>query len=704
MQQIIQNMKTGETVLEDIPAPSIKAGHVLIQTTRSLVSLGTERMLVEFGKANLVEKAKQQPDKVKQVLGKMKSEGIFPTLEAVFNKLDAPLPLGYCNVGKVIEVGEGVTEFKIGDRVASNGNHAEIVCVAKNLVAHIPNNVSDDEAAFTVVGSIGLQGIRLAKPELGETVVITGLGLIGLMTAQLLKANGCQVIGTDFDSQKVDLARSWGIEAVDLSEGMDPVKYVNTTTGGKGADAVIITASAKSDEIISQSANMSRKRGRIILVGVVGLNLNRSEFYKKELTFQVSCSYGAGRYDDEYEQKGNDYPLPYVRWTENRNFLTILNAISSKKIDVNPLISEVISLDDYQSIYGNMRKSGVIASILRYPEKANRSSVVSVNNNSFTKRNGVMAIVGAGNFTQMTMLPILKKVGVALKYIVSANGFSGTSLAKKYGIGNSSTDLNTVLSDEDVDTIIITTRHNLHADMVIRSLQAGKNVFVEKPLALNEKELDAISEAYQTSNATLTVGFNRRFAPFSEKIASSLDGQSPINIIATMNAGAIPADVWVHDMNTGGGRIIGEACHFIDLLSFFVGSKVKSVFMSGMGVNPTANCDNAIITLKYENGSQGVINYFANGSKAYSKERIEIYSQDRTYVIDNWRKLTAFGVKGMKNDSSKIDKGHFNQFMEFNRRIKQGGDALISFEEIYNTTKVSFAAIKSLQSGMVIKI
>ncbi|MGC9355896.1 MAG: zinc-dependent alcohol dehydrogenase, partial [Mariniphaga sp.] len=374
MKQIIQDLKKGNTILEEVPAPQVKPGTVLIRTTRSLVSLGTERMLVEFGKAGFIEKARQQPDKVKQVLDKMKAEGIMPTLEAVFNKLNQPLPLGYCNVGVVEAVGKGVHSFSVGDRVASNGNHAEFVCVPENLCAKIPDNVSDEEAAFTVIGSIGLEGIRLCNPTFGETIVVIGLGLIGLVTAELLRANGCRVIGYDFDQQKVEMAQSKGITVFNPAQGTDPVKFVQNATGGVGADGVIITASNKRDEIIHQAAEMSRQRGRVILVGVIGLNIRRDDFYKKELTFQVSCSYGPGRYDENYEQKGQDYPIGYVRWTEKRNFEAILQAIASGQLNVKPLITEQVPLEEYNQIYGDMRKTGSIASILVYPEKSEHTA------------------------------------------------------------------------------------------------------------------------------------------------------------------------------------------------------------------------------------------------------------------------------------------------------------------------------------------
>ena len=700
MKQIIQDLKGGNTILEEVPVPQVKNGTVLIKTTRSLVSLGTERMLVEFSKANFLQKAKQQPDKVKMVLDKIKSDGLKPTLDAVFNKLNQPLPLGYCNVGEVVEVGKNVTTFKVGDRVASNGPHAEYVLVPENLAARIPDNVSDEEASFTVIGSIGLQGIRLLEPTFGETIVVVGLGLIGLVTAELLKSNGCNVIGFDFDQSKVDIAKEKGIIAVNPSEGTDQVKFVESYTNGIGADGVIITASNKSNEIISQSAQMCRKRGRVILVGVIGLDISRADFYTKEISFQVSCSYGPGRYDDSYEQKGNDYPIGFVRWTEKRNFHAILNAMSNGNLNVKPLISERIPLADYDRIYGNMKTSKSIASILEYKSNDKLSRTVKVISKSFTHSKGVIGIIGAGNFTSATLLPNLKKIDASIKYIASSGGLSSTTMAKQHKIETSTTDYQEILKDEDVDVIMITTKHNSHAKMVIQSLNAGKHVFVEKPLALNENELNNIIDIYNKQEKSISVGFNRRFAPFAKEMKKALGKANvPINIIATMNAGYIPADVWVHDMEIGGGRIIGEACHFIDLCTFFTGSKVIAVCMNSMGKNPQENTDNATILLKYENGSSAVINYFSNGSKSYSKERLEIYSDERTIVMDNWRKLKTFGFKKGINASAKQDKGHLNQFKELVAQQKSGGDPIIPFDEIVNTTQASFAAIKSLKNN-----
>ena len=698
MKQIIQDLKTGSTLLEEVPAPMAKPGHVLIRTTRSLVSLGTERMLVEFGKANFLQKAKQQPDKVKQVLEKMKTDGIKPTMDAVFNKLNQPLPLGYCNVGVVEAVGKGVKGFQVGDRVASNGPHAEFVLVPKNLVARVPDNVSDEEAAFTVIGAIGLQGIRLVNPTFGETIVVIGLGLIGLVTAELLKAQGCNVIGIDFDTQKLRLAREKGIVVLNPGEGDDPIKSVISYTNQIGADAVIITASSNGNDIIHQAAQMSRKRGRIVLVGVIGLELQRADFYEKELSFQVSCSYGPGRYDETYEQKGQDYPIGFVRWTEQRNFEAVLNALSLGQLDVSSLITERVPLEDYQQIYGDMRKEGSIASILEYPESADRASRVNVAGVDFQPGAGDVGIIGAGNFTSSTVIPALKKAGATVKYIASAGGLNAKILAKKGGVAIATSNYREILEDKGVDMVLITTRHDLHAPMVLEALEAGKHVFVEKPLCLNSEELEAIREKAGYVQKMVLVGFNRRFAPLAEKMKSLL-GDGPKNIVATMNAGHIPPDVWVHDPDVGGGRIIGEACHYIDLCSFLAGCNVSAVCMNALGVTPEENTDNASILLKYQNGTNAVINYFSNGSKAYSKERVEVYHQDRTLVMDNWRSLKGYGFKSFSKAKSRQDKGHNRQFKLLMDSIQQGGSPIIPFESVYNTTRASFAAIESLKTG-----
>lgn len=699
MKQIIQDLKSGRTILEDIPAPTVKDGHVLIQTSYSLVSLGTEKMLVNFGKAGYIEKARQQPEKVKQVLNKIKTDGLKPTLETIFRKLNEPLPLGYSSSGVVIGVGKGVKEFKIGDRVVSNGNHAEVVNIPENLVAKIPKNVSFEDASFTVIGAIGLQGIRLINPTFGETIVVTGLGLIGLISAQILKANGCNVIGIDFEKEKLDLASSWGIKTINAGEG-DVVKSVEFLTKNNGADGVLITASAKTDSIISESAQLCRKRGRVVLVGVIGLNINRSDFYDKEISFQVSCSYGPGRYDSNYEEKGLDFPLGFVRWTEKRNFEAILQALANKTLNVSDLITERVSLENYNQIYDNLSKKGSIASLLTYnSQKENTfSSKLEINRISNSSSHGVLGIIGAGNFSSAMLIPTLSKLGASMKYIASSNGLSGTLLAKKYGIKYSITDYSMILQDPIIDAIVITTRHSNHAKQVIEALNSIKHVFVEKPLALNLEDLDNIFDMKYKIEKTVTVGFNRRFSPFSESAKEALGSiPGPINVVATMNAGTISSKHWVQDMQEGGGRIIGEACHYIDLISYFTSSKVKSVLLAANGDSPNVNTDNASILLKYENGSLGVINYFSNGSKLYPKEKIEIFQSGKNIIIDNFKKIQFFGYKhkGFKRIQ---DKGHSTQFKNWLNMIKNGGEPIIPFDSLYNTSKASILCIESLKT------
>ena len=712
MLQITLDIKKGNISSSDVPVPIVTANKVLIRSMCSLVSLGTEKMLVNFGQANLLQKVRQQPERVADVVNKMKTDGIQPTLDTVSRKLDTPLPLGYSQAGLVVKVGKNVTEFKPGDRVISNGYHAEYVSVPKNLVAKIPDGVSYEEASFTVVGAIALQGIRLVQPTFGETVVVVGLGLIGLITCQFLMANGCKVVGLDVDDDKRKLAEKFGINTVNSGK-QDPVRFIEDITDYVGADAVIITASTKSNDVIKQAAQMSRKRGRIVLVGVVGLDIDRADFYEKELTFQVSCSYGPGRYDANYEQRGQDYPLAFVRWTEKRNFEAVLEAIRNGSLDVKSLITQRVKLTDYLEIYGDMNTGNSIASIFEYPtdpldESDNAERTISIPSNNFERGSGVMAVVGAGNFTQAMILPSLKKANASIKYIVSSGGLSSTTLAKKYGVPFSSTDLVQVLKDSDVSGVVITTQHHLHASMTVKALQAGKHVFVEKPLALKEEELDDIIDTVSETGKTVTVGFNRRFSPIAKKMKSFLgDRPGPMNIIATMNAGFIPPEVWVHDMESGGGRIIGEACHYVDLITYLTGSKVVEVRMEAMGMEPSINTDNASIHLKYRNGSLGVINYFANGHKSYSKERVELYYQGKNLILDNFRRLDGYGFGGglsSKILSTKQDKGHHKQFELLTKRWKEGGEPLIPFDEIVNTTRATLAAIESLQSGKAIKV
>ena len=696
MKQILQSLKTGRTEIAEIPIPRVSSGTLLIQTTSTLVSAGTERMLVEFGKAGWLEKARQQPDKVGMVLDKIKTDCLQPTIEAVLNKLDQPLPLGYCNVGTVASIGEGVNDFEIGDRVISNGNHAEVVSVPKNLCAQVPENVSDEEAAFTVLGAIALQGIRLVKPTLGESVVVTGLGLIGLMTVQLLRANGCRVLGIDLDPEKLAMAEQFGAEVVDLSKGQDPVATAELFSRGRGVDAVIVTAATKSSEPMHQAALMCRKRGRIVLVGVTGLELSRDDFFKKELTFQVSASYGPGRYDPNYEEKGQDYPVGFVRWTEQRNFEAVLDMIAAGSLDVKSLISHRFSIDDaenaYELISGDSPSLGIL---LEYPGLKITKESRSVNfksypsNSDSTKESGV-SFIGSGNYATRSLMPAFKKSGAKLINVASANGVSGMHAGRKFGFEKTTTDNDSIFQDTKTDAIVITTRHNSHADLVVKAIDSGKHVFVEKPLCLKQEELVEIKEAYNKSKTKpiIMVGFNRRFSPQIQKIKKLLLGTSgPKSFIFNVNAGHIDEEHWTQDNDVGGGRVVGEACHFIDLLRFLADSPILDWNQNSMNSNSK---DTLSIGLKFEDGSIGTINYFANGPKSLPKERLEIFSQGRALQLDNFRKLKGFSWPGFtKMNLWKLDKGQNECASAFLNALKEKTTSPIPIEEIFEIAKVS---------------
>ncbi len=700
MKQLIQSFKTGKTEIIEVPVPDVQNDHILIKTTNSLVSLGTEKMLIEFSNSSLLSKARKQPEKVKMVLDKIKTDGLISTINSVRNKLDQPISLGYCNVGKIVKIGQNVDGFKVGDRVISNGPHSEYVLVPKNLVSKIPDNISDEEAAFTVIGSIGLQGIRLMNPTYGETVVVMGLGLIGLLTAELLISNGCNVIGYDIDDKKINIAKSKGIIAFNSTK-KNPVNYVKNLTKNVGADGVIITASSHQKGLISDAAKMSRKRGKIILVGVINLNLDRSEFYEKELTFQVSCSYGPGRYDPLYESKSIDYPLPFVRWTENRNFEVILDSISKGRLNVKDLVSEILPFENYEKVYNNISKLDSIAIIFKYKSAQKTQNSIKIVDKKSPKV-GKVAIIGAGNFTKLTLLPSISNYKEYIKYIVSSKGLNSTLLAKKYDIEFSSSSFDEVLKDNDIEFIFITTRHNLHSNMILKSLKAKKHVFVEKPLALNLRDLKLIENEYKKTSSSLMLGFNRRFSPHIIKI-KSLISSNPINIVATMNAGFIPSDSWVHDKSEGGGRIIGEACHYFDLLVFLTGSKIKSICSNSL--ESSENEDNVSILLKFHNGSNGVINYFSNGSKSYSKERIEIFSNGKNIILDNFSSTKGYGFKNFSSLKTYQDKGHKNQFKNlFQNIVNKRSIEIIPFDEIINVSRASILSLNSIKNNSWINV
>ncbi len=697
MKQILQSLKSGVTDVAEIPAPGASRGQVLIHTTRTLISAGTERMLVEFGKANLLDKARQQPDKVKMVLAKVRTDGLMPTVNSVRNKLDQPMPLGYCNVGVVADTGAGVATVSIGDRVISNGAHSQVVSVPINLCARIPDGVSDDEASFTVLGAIALQGIRLVAPTLGEAVVVTGLGLIGLLAVQLLRAAGCRVLGLDFDPAKLALAREFGAETVDLASGQDAVAAAMSFSRGRGVDAVLITAATQSNEPMHQAALMSRQRGRIVLVGVVGLDLAREDFYKKELTFQVSSSYGPGRYDPLYEEHGNDYPVGFVRWTEQRNFEAVLDMLASGQLRVMPLLSHRFTIDDapaaYALVSSDVPSLGIVLEFPTLTAPPSRTVTLAPAMDPPAARSAIVSVIGSGNYAIAVLIPAFRDAGAVLRTVASRSGVSGLYAGRKFGFSATTTDTQSVLDDPDTTAIVITTRHDSHASLVMQALRSGKSVFVEKPLCLTLDELADIESCHAELAATgiaprLMVGFNRRFAPQIVEVARLLRGVTgPKAFVMTVNAGPLPAEHWTQDRSVGGGRIIGEGCHFIDLLRHLAGVRISDASVSVMD-SPTR--DSVIMQLAFDDGSIGVVNYLSNGSKSFPKERLEVFAAGRVLQLDNFRKLTGYGWPGFT--ATKLwsqDKGQKACANAFVSAIESGSPSPIPIDELLEVSRVT---------------
>lgn len=712
MKQILQNINDGSTLLAEVPVPGLADGCVLIRTTESLVSAGTERMLVEFGRAGWISKARQQPDKIRMVMEKIRTDGLVATVEAVRGKLDEPLPLGYCNVGTVVAVGAGVNGFSVGDRVVSNGRHAEMVSVPKNLCAKIPGGVSDEAATFTVLGAIGLQGIRLASPTLGECVVVTGLGLIGLLTVQMLRAHGCRVLGIDFDPSRLDLARRFGAETANPAVD-DVVQAAHAFSRSRGVDAVIITASTKSSEPVSQAARMCRKRGRIVLVGVAGLELSRADFYEKELTFQVSCSYGPGRYDPAYEERGQDYPVEFVRWTEQRNFEAVLDLLASGRLDVAPLISHRFPLDRAVDAYDLLGSdSPSLGILIHYPRDdagplSERTVRLGRHRSTLGQRSVgheghcSVSFLGAGNYGGRVLIPAFREAGASFQTVVSSGGVSAVHHGKKHGFAQASTDGAAAASDPTVDVLVVATRHDAHARQVLAGLKAGKHVFCEKPLCLSLDELAQIeAEASARPSQLLMVGFNRRFSPHVQKMRSLLAGVAePKSFIMTVNAGGIPPDHWTQDKDVGGGRIVGEACHYIDLLRFLAGSPITAFHAVAMGRHPAiaVSEDKASIVLQFADGSFGVIHYLANGDRGFPKERLEVFCAGRVLQLNNFRKLQGWGWKGFSRMNLwRQDKGQNACVRAFVDAVKSGGGAPIPLEEVVEVSRVSIEVARSL--------
>jgi predicted dehydrogenase/threonine dehydrogenase-like Zn-dependent dehydrogenase len=705
MKQVLHSLRTGTTELADIPRPALPAGCLLIRTTQSLISAGTERMLIDFGKANIIDKARQQPDKVRMVLDKVRTDGLLPTIETVRRKLDVPVALGYCNVGRVLEVGAGVTGFRAGDRVVSNGKHAELVTVPTNLCAKVPQSVSDADASFAVLGAIALQGIRLAHPTLGESFAVTGLGLTGLMAVQLLRAHGCRVLAIDFNRERLGLAASFGAEPCDLSSGADPVRMAERFTRGRGIDGAIICASTKSSRPVHEAAQMCRKRGRIVLIGVTGLQLSRADFYEKELTFQVSCSYGPGRYEPLYEQKGLDYPIGFVRWTAQRNFEAVLDMLAGGQLVVQPLISHTYPIAEaaraYELTAGSEPSLGVLLTCADQECITDAElGVRTVRSTNATARPAAredgqpaVAFIGAGNHASGVLIPAFARTGARLTAIACSEGVSGIHAARKFGFAAVTTDIDAILGNPEVDAVVIATRHDTHAALVVKALEAGKHVFVEKPLALTLDEIEAITTAYvqrlvDGNPQQLMVGFNRRFAPHIRRMRELLvQLGEPKAMVMTVNAGAIAREHWTQDREIGGGRLVGEACHFVDLLRFLAGAPIVSHHGALMS---SPSSDTATVQLAFADGSIGTVHYFANGHKALPKERIEVFAGGRVLQLDNFRALSGFGWSGFSRTRCwRQDKGHQDCVSAFLAALAAGARAPIPFEELIEVSKVS---------------
>lgn len=712
MNQLIQNFKTGDLYVGNVPPPALKYEGVLVKNHFSLISAGTERSTVATAQANLVGKAQQRPDLVKQVFDSVKKEGLKSTYEKVMTKLDSLKTLGYSSAGVVIQ--SNCKEFQIGERVACAGqdyaSHAEVIFTPKNLVAKIPDNVSFEEAAFTTVAAIAMQGVRQADVRLGENIVVIGLGLIGQITVQLLKAAGCNVIGLDINPTLLENAKTLSnCDFTGISNG-DSLNLVSNVTNGIGADSVIITAATKSSEPIQNAIQMTRKKGTVVVVGTVGMDIPRSPFYEKELSLKISCSYGPGRYDSNYEEQGKDYPVAYVRWTENRNMQSYLNLVGNGKLNIKNLITHTFDIgkavEAYEFVLGK-KEEFFLGILLRYTPKDSYEKTIKININPNPSKNNLnIGFIGAGSFAQKLLLPFVKEFGVNLNNVCTATGVGAKSAADKFGFRNCTTSPEELFNSKDVDTIFVATRHNMHAKYVIEGLKVNKNIFVEKPLCLTIEEMEEITELYSKSSSTLLVGFNRRFSPLLVAMKDFfININEPIIVNYRVNAGFLPKEHWTQDPVEGGGRILGEVCHFIDCIQYLTGSSISYVFadMIESSNSEITNEDNVNIIVKMKNGSLGIITYLANGDKSIPKEKIEVTGGNQTASLNDffYAELTKSG-KSKKIKSS--GKGHKEEVISFLTALKNGNPTPISFDSILETTKASFLVIESLKTKQIMTL
>ena len=718
MKQVLQNRKTGRPFVAEVPLPAIQAGRVLVRTVASLISAGTERAAVELVSKGLIQEARQRPDLVKAVVSKVKSEGLLNTIGAVRDKMAASQALGYSAAGIVTGVARDTDEFKVGDRVACAGvgfaSHAEVISVPKNLCVRLPVDVSFEAGAFGTLGAIALQGVRLAVPTLGESAVVIGLGLVGQLTVQLLKANGCRVFGLDLDPSRVSLARELGADDAALSDD-DAPKLIERWTRGRGADAVLITAATDSNQPVELAAKISRMKGRVVVVGMTGLDIPRQPFYLRELSLTISMSYGPGRYDPNYEEHGRDYPFPYVRWTEQRNIESFLDLVSQKRIEVDKVISHRFPIEEaeqaYQLISGASNEP-YLGVVLKYDPDSALQSRVSLKSDAQARakkeeRVGV-GVIGAGGYLQGILLPQFKTVGVAFRSIATASGISAHDVGKRFGFAEAVSSADDVISDTSVNLVVVGTRHDLHAELAIKALSLNKHVFVEKPLAMNEEELSLVLDAAINSSAHLMVGFNRRFSPPAKQAKDFFEGRNaPLSLVYRVNAGRIPRDHWVQDPLQGGGRIIGEVCHFIDFMEFITGALPVSVFAESVtGTNAlSVDDDSVLITLRFADGSNGSIAYLAEGDRALAKERVEIFGAGKSFVIDDFRRSIAYRDGREEPTTLRAqDKGQLDEVRAVCESILRGDAAPISLEELAATSLTTFRILDSLRTGQRVDI
>ncbi|MEM7586018.1 MAG: bi-domain-containing oxidoreductase [Acidobacteriota bacterium] len=745
MKSLSQSYSKGQPAISDVPPPALQPGGILVRNAASVISAGTERMMVDLAKKSLVGKARDRPDLVRKVFEKVRRDGLMAAVKTVRSRLDAPVPLGYSTAGIVTAVAEGVDTFRVGDRVACGGagyaNHAEVIFVPKHLAVQVPDAVEIDAAAFTTVGAIALQGLRLAQPELGETVVVVGLGLVGLLAAQLCRAAGCRVIGLDLDAERCRLAEQLGVELA-VTESTQLVAACRERTAGHGADKILIAASTKSSQPIELASEVARSNGIVVAVGAVGMDVPRRPFYDKELTLRVSRSYGPGRYDPQYEEQGHDYPLGHVRWTENRNMQAFVQQLAAGGVDVEPLISHRFTIDDAESAYELLTGDSsepYLGIVLTYPQDAADDGASGDRDAEPAPRAerpdapiaGVVVqpdapalpaaaphdlnfgILGAGQFATGVLLPELAKIeGVGLARVCTATGIKAQSAAAKFGIKATTTEEADVLDDPEIDTVLIATRHHVHARQVLAALDAGKNVFVEKPLCLNQKELGDIEAAYAAREnegrpPCLMVGYNRRFAPMSQRLAEFCGGiKEPLVVHYRVNAGYIPTDHWTQDPEQGGGRIIGEVCHFVDYLLFLTGTLPRRVSAFALPNAGRYRDDNLVVTFEHENGSLGTVTYVANGDTALGKERIEVSGGGAFAVLDNFRRLDLMrdGRRQTLRSRLQQDKGHKAQLEAFVAAARTDQPAPISWRDTVASTRATLAILRSLRTGQPVEL